>query len=249
MFKGCIALRAVGLFLYFGDRKSSRLIRPKEEIMSIAAAKLKKKDVVDVYTQTAPVYDLWGRLTETKARKRSLALAQIQDGMSILEVAIGTGLTFQEILQSNPHGQSFGVDLTLAMLEKAKARIAKTGMDNYQVSIDDAYDLKFQDHQFDLLMNNYMFDLLPEKDFVTALKEFKRVLKPTGRIVLVNMTKGEHFYEQFWETVYRINPRWLGGCRGVLLSSALREAGFTNISREAMSQFGFPSEIISARVS
>jgi ubiquinone/menaquinone biosynthesis C-methylase UbiE len=216
--------------------------------MTIADAKLKKKDVVDVYTKTAPIYDLWGSLTETKARQRSLALAQIQDGMSILEVAIGTGLTFQEILKSNPSGQNIGVDLTPAMLDKAKARIVKLGMNNYQIAVGDAYDLKFANAQFDLLVNNYMFDLLPEKDFVAVLKEFKRVLKPGGMLVLVNMTKGEHFYERFWETVYRINPRWLGGCRGVLLSGALKEAGFTNITREAISQFGFPSEIISARI-
>ena len=216
--------------------------------MTIAAAKLKKKDVVDVYTQTASIYDLWGSLTETKARKRSLALAQIQDGMHILEVAIGTGLTFQEILRANLGGQNIGVDLTPAMLKKARARISKLGLDNYQISVGDAYDLKFPDQQFDLLMNNYMFDILPEKDFVPVLQEFRRVLKPSGQIVLVNMTKGAHFYEQFWETVYRINPRWLGGCRGVLLSGAMREAGFTDITRETVVQFGFPSEIIAARV-
>lgn len=216
--------------------------------MSIAAAKLKKKDVVDVYTQTAPIYDLWGSLTETKARRRSLALAQILDGMSILEVAIGTGLTFEEIIKANPNGQNVGVDLTPAMLEKAKGRLRKLGMNNYQVAVGDAYDLKFADAQYDLLMNNYMFDLLPEKDFVTVLREFKRVLKPGGRLVLVNMTKGERFYERFWETVYRVNPRWLGGCRGVLLSEALQEAGFTQVTRETISQFGFPSEIISARI-
>lgn len=216
--------------------------------MSIAAAKLKKKNVVDVYTQTAPIYDLWGSLTETKARRRSLALAQILDGMSILEVAIGTGLTFEEIIKANPNGQNVGVDLTPAMLEKAKGRLRKLGMTNYQVAVGDAYDLKFADAQYDLLMNNYMFDLLPEKDFVTVLREFKRVLKPGGRLVLVNMTKGERFYERFWETVYRVNPRWLGGCRGVLLSEALQEAGFTQVTRETISQFGFPSEIISARI-
>jgi ubiquinone/menaquinone biosynthesis C-methylase UbiE len=216
--------------------------------MSIAAAKLKKKDVVDVYTQTAPMYDLWAFLTETKARQRSLVLAQIQDGMSILEVAIGTGLTFQEILKANPKGQNVGVDLTPAMLDKAEARIKKLGMNNYQIAVGDAYDLKFANAQFDLLMNNYMFDLLPETDFVTVLREFRRVLKPGGRLVLVNMTKGERFYERFWETVYTINPRWLGGCRGVMLSGPLQEAGFTHITREAISQFGFPSEIISARL-
>lgn len=168
--------------------------------------------------------------------------------MHILEVAIGTGLTFQEILRANPSGQNIGVELTPAMLKKARARISKLGMDNHQILVGDAYDLKYPDHQFDLLMNNYMFDLLPEKDFVPVLKEFRRVLKPSGRMVLVNMTSGKHFYEQFWEPVYRINARWLGGCRGVLLSGALREAGFTDITRETVVQFGFPSEIIAAKV-
>ncbi len=216
--------------------------------MTIAPAKLQKKDVVEVYTQTAPVYDVWGALTETTARRRALEIAQIQDGMCVLEVAVGTGLTFQKIVKANPGGQNIGVDLTPAMLEKAKARLMELGMTNYQVFTGDAYDLKFPDRQFDLLMNNYMFDLLPEKDFVPVLNEFKRVLKPTGRIVLVNMTRGEHFHQRFWETVYRVNPRWLGGCRGVFLSEALQMAGFIEIMRQTVSQFGFPSEIISATV-
>ncbi len=216
--------------------------------MSISNAKLNKNDVVDVYTQTAPVYDVWGSLTETKARKKSLSLAQIKDGEAILEVAVGTGLTFQEILRANPHGKNVGVDLTPAMLEKAKSRIGKLSAQNYQLLVGDAYHLDFPNHQFDLLMNNYMFDLLPEEDFVPVLKEFKRVLKPKGRIVLVNMTRGERFYQRFWESVYRFNPRWLGGCRGVFLSGPMQTAGFTNIKRETVSQMGFPSEIISAKV-
>ena len=93
--------------------------------MTITPAKLQKKDVVEVYTQTAPVYDVWGALTETKARRKALEMAQIQDGMSVLEVAVGTGLTFQEIVKANPGAQNIGVDLTPAMLEKAKARMMK----------------------------------------------------------------------------------------------------------------------------
>ncbi len=217
--------------------------------MSIATARLNKKTVIEVYSQIASLYDLWGMMTETKARRRALTLANIQNGESVLEVAIGTGLTFQEILRANPNGHNVGVDLTPAMLEKARLRVAKSGGANYQISVGDAYNLKFPDHQFDLVMNNYMFDLLPEQDFVLVLKEFRRMLKPNGRIILVNMTKGEHFYQQVWESIYRLNPRLLGGCRGVLLSPAMRTVGFADIHRETVSQLGFPSEIISARVS
>jgi ubiquinone/menaquinone biosynthesis C-methylase UbiE len=93
-----------------------------------------------------------------------------------------------------------------------------------------------------------MFDLLPEKDFPLVLKEFKRVLKPGGRIVLVNLTLAELFYQQVWESIYHINPRWLGGCRGVLQFEQLQTAGFKNAYREMVSQFCFPSEIISATI-
>ncbi len=132
------------------------------------------------------------------------------------------------------------------MLEKARARAAQSGVSGYDISVGDAYALRFPDSQFDLLMNAYMFDLLPEEDFATVLKEFKRVLKPNGRIVLVNMTKAERFYQRIWESIYHINPRWLGGCRGVLLSPALSKAGFKDVQREMVSQLGFPSEIIAA---
>lgn len=216
--------------------------------MSVRTAKLSKNEVVKVYSQTAFIYDIWGMLAETKARKRAIALANIQNGESVLEVAVGTGLTFREILKANPSGNNFGVDLTPAMVEKAKLRAAKLEVDNYHISVGDAYDLRFPDDQFDMLINNYMFDLLPEEDFTLVLNEFKRVLKPKGRIVLVNMTKGERFYQHFWELVYRINPKWLGGCRGVWLSQAMQGVGFNNIYRETVSRLGFPSEIITATV-
>ena len=214
--------------------------------MSIFAARLNQQEVVEVYSQTAPIYDMWGMLTEAKARNRALALAHIQNGESVLEVATGTGLTFQRILNANPDGYNVGIDLTPAMLQKAKEKAAATKAHHYELLVGNAYSLQFADHHFDLLMNNYMFDLLPEQDFGRVLAEFKRVLKPNGRLVLVNMTTGAAFYQHFWETLYRVNPRWLGGCRGVLLSEPLQAAGFSAIHRECVSQLGFPSEIISA---
>ncbi len=216
--------------------------------MSIRAAKLNKTEVVKVYSQNAPVYDIWGALTESKARKRSLALANLSGDESILEVAVGTGLTFREILKANPRGHNVGVDITPAMLEKAKLKAAQTGAENYELLSGDAYNLQFPDDHFDVLVNNYMFDLLPEQDFTQVLSEFKRVVKPGGRIILVNMTKGERFYQHFWEFVYRVNPKLMGGCRGVLLAQVMQNSGFTNVYRETVSQFGFPSEIITAVV-
>lgn len=215
--------------------------------MSMLPARLDKPDVVAVYSQTAPLYDLWGALAESQARKQALARANIRNGESILEVAVGTGLLFQEILRANPEGATLGVDLTPAMLAKARSKAERLGAKNYQLAAGDAYDLRFPDQQFDLVLNSYMFDLLPEPDFPRVLAEFKRVLKRGGRLVLINMTKADHWYQQLWESIYRVNPGWMGGCRGVLLAPALQQAGFADLHRETVSQFGFPSEILSAR--
>ena len=66
----------------------------------------------------APVYDLWGILTESRARRSALELADIQDGRRLLEVAVGTGLAFEEMVRRNPRGTNLGIDLSPGMLEQ-----------------------------------------------------------------------------------------------------------------------------------
>ena len=207
-------------------------------------ARIEKQQVARIYRKISPLYDLWARLTETKARNRCLELAAIRNGEDVLEVAVGTGLAFEQILRANPAGRNDGIDLTDAMLARAKKRAARSGSDNYSLAIGDAYNLDFADSSFDVLINNYMFDLLPEEDFSFVLGEFRRVLRPGGRLAMVNMTRGERWYNGLWERVYRVNPALLGGCRGVLLQPQLEACGFVDTHREYISQFTFPSEIV-----
>ncbi|GJM40964.1 MAG: ubiE/COQ5 methyltransferase [Ardenticatenaceae bacterium] len=207
-------------------------------------AKLSKKQIPEVYAGKAAVYDIWGKLTETKAQQRCLELAAIQDGEDVLEVAVGTGLTFQRILQQNRSGRNEGIDLTEAMLSQARQKAERTGASNYRLRLGDAYSLDFPDESFDLVINNYMFDLLPEEDFATILGEFNRVLRPGGRMVLVNMGQNGRWYNKIWDIIYRIQPSWLGGCRGVSLLEYVQAAGFMQASREFISQMSFPSEVV-----
>ncbi len=211
-------------------------------------ARIEKGQVAEIYGRIAPSYDLWARLTESKARDRCLELAAIQNGEDVLEVAVGTGLTFEKILEANPLGRNEGIDLTEAMLIRAERKAANAGSNNYRLRVGDAYDLDFPDDSFDVLINNYMFDLLPQQDFLTVLEEFKRVLRPGGRLAMVNMTIGERWYNGIWERIYRINPALLGGCRGVSLLPLLEECGFRKTRREFTSQLTFPSEIVCAAV-
>jgi ubiquinone/menaquinone biosynthesis C-methylase UbiE len=207
-------------------------------------AKIKKERVPDVYSRVAPLYDIWGWLTERDARQRCLRLAAVRDGEDVLEVAVGTGLAFVKILEANPSGHNEGIDLTSAMLMRAEKKAAQSGVDGYRLRVGDAYELPFPNDRFDVLVNNYMFDLLPERDFPIVLEEFKRVLRPGGRLAMVNMTHGEHWYNGIWARLYRINPAILGGCRPVSLLPLVEQSGFQNTAREFYSQFTFPSEVV-----
>jgi ubiquinone/menaquinone biosynthesis C-methylase UbiE len=214
------------------------------EKKKILEAKIKKRVVPKLYKNIAPKYDRWAKLAESRARNRCLELANIQDGESVLEVAVGTGLAFSDILKLNPGGKNEGIDITEEMLARARKKAEQSGASNYRLLVGDAYNLEYPDSAFDVLINNYMFDLLPEDDFPTVLGEFKRVLRPGGRLVMVNMTKGEHWYNFLWEMLYRINPAAFGGCRGVYLPPYLESMGFKEIEREFISQITFPSEVV-----
>ncbi len=207
-------------------------------------ARLPKSQVQQTYTWIAPVHDLLAVLVEAKARRLGLQWADVQDGETVLEVAVGTGLSFRHLLAQNPTGWTEGVDLTPAMLRFAERRAARAGHANYRLQLGDAYDLPFEDDTFDLVLNSYMFDMLPEGDFVPVLREFGRVLKPGGRLVQVNMAPGEHPYNSIWEMIYRLHPPLLGGCRGVATAPFLEEAAFTKVRRRFVSQWTFPSEVV-----
>ncbi len=197
-----------------------------------------------MYSWIAPTHDWLAVIVEPQARKRGLELAEIREGEQILEVAVGTGLSFKHILQKNKTGFNTGIDLTPAMLKRAQKRARKSGQANYALMLGDAYDLPFEDASFDLVINSYMFDLLPKSDFVPVLSEFSRVLKPGGRLVQINMTPGRAWYNGLWEGLYRLHPALLGGCRGVEMATHFEDVGFRDIHREYISQRTFPSEVI-----
>ena len=209
-------------------------------------AKVPQEDVGKLYDGNAWFYDFWAFLTESKAQKRALQIANIQDNSTILDVAVGTGRLFREIMKRNPSGQNYGIDISRGMLAKAKHKLLKQKNQNYTLEIGSAFDINMDDDSVDILFNNYMFDLIPFNQMDAVIEEFKRVLKPGGKLVLVNMTKGEKFGANIYEFLYRISPKLMGGCRGVQQSELLTQHGFQVKSREYVQQMLFPSEVILA---
>jgi ubiquinone/menaquinone biosynthesis C-methylase UbiE len=210
-------------------------------------AVVSQTEIAGIYDSLSKIYDIWGNLTESRARNRALELAEIKNGQNILEVAVGTGLAFYEIVKRNSEGTNIGVDISEGMLKRAKERLRKLSGVNYELKIGNAFRLEEEDEHFDVLINNYMFDLISFDQMDAVLKEFKRVLKKKGKLVIVNMTAGENFGSEIYDFLYRLSPKMMGGCRGIRLTKKLQEHGFDVKLREYYQQFLFPSEVILAK--
>jgi ubiquinone/menaquinone biosynthesis C-methylase UbiE len=203
--------------------------------------------VTSAYDRITPVYELWARLTEARARQRVLELAAPRDGETTLEVAVGTGVQLAELARRNPIGQTVGVELSDKMLDAARKRVAEAGLrDRVELRRANALELPFDDRSFDLVVNSYMLDLLPREQIPQALAEFRRVLRPGGRLVLSNMTIGERRRHRIWDALYARGLNLTANCRGVLAAPVLEELGFEQVRREYMSQLSFPTEIVIA---
>ncbi len=186
--------------------------------------------VQQYYAWRAANYDA-GAGFEVEHHAEALRLADVQPGQRILDVACGTGRGTVGLAQAvGSTGRVDALDLSEAMLNQARAKIEKLGLsDRVYFKQGNARDLPFPDETFDVVYNGYMFDLIPLDGFAPILREFARVLKPEGKLVLVNMSKpDEHktFYETIYEKGWAVMP-----CRPVLMSAFLQPTGFTDVQR------------------
>jgi ubiquinone/menaquinone biosynthesis C-methylase UbiE len=214
----------------------------------ILEVKTPPAEVPAIYSRMAPVYEAWARLTESTARRRVLELAAVAPRDDVLEVATGTGVQLVRLAQASPEGRTVGVEPSTGMLGKTRSRLDEAGLDRrVELIAASALELPLPDESFDLVVNSYMLDLLPRDDIPTALSEFLRVLRPGGRLVLSNMTRGERRRHRVWDWAYARGIVLTANCRGVLAAPVLRELGFADVSREYLTQMLFPTEIVTAR--
>jgi ubiquinone/menaquinone biosynthesis C-methylase UbiE len=200
------------------------------------------------YARVAWFYDAWSRLTEDKALRRLLTLAEVEDGMQILEVAVGTGRLFEKVLRLNPSGNNEGMDLSPVMLAHARRRLehnAKVGA--FRLQEGSAYDLPYESGRFDRLFNTFMVDMFPLEDYPRVLGEFMRVLKPGGRLAIAYFSYGHNWFNQIWPWLAKHFPALLTGCRPVMLGPALTQLGVQILAQESICQNTFPSTIVVAQ--
>jgi arsenite methyltransferase len=110
-----------------------------------------------------------------------VALAAIREGDTVLDLGSGAGIDLLLAAKiAGPRGHAIGVDMTPAMIERARRNAAAAGLSNVEVREGLIEKLPVESGSVDLVISNCVINLSPEKEKVFG--EIARVLKPGGRI-------------------------------------------------------------------
>ncbi len=134
------------------------------------------------YKRYAPVYDTTFRwLLGQQGRRRAAEIANQRPGR-VLELGVGTGLTFP--FYRDDHDVS-GVDISPEMLKKAEQRVSSRNLKFVrELRVMDIEALDYPDETFDTIVAAYVMSVVP--DIAKALKEIERVTRPGGQVIFVN---------------------------------------------------------------
>lgn len=167
----------------------------------------------DLFDRTAPHYDRIGQLLSLGwggwYRRRALRRAGLAPGMQLLDVAIGTGAVAREaIAVLGPTARVIGIDLSAGMLAEAARQLAIPLVQGRMEA------LPFADASVDVISMGYA--LRHVTDLGTAFTEFRRVLRPGGRVIFLELGKPSSAWAKRLVRVYlgEIIPRlgrWTSG--------------------------------------
>jgi demethylmenaquinone methyltransferase / 2-methoxy-6-polyprenyl-1,4-benzoquinol methylase len=152
----------------------------------------KKHQVADMFDQIAFRYDFLNRFLsgglDLHWRKRSIKELRSQNPQTILDVATGTADMPILISKSLKPEKIIGIDISEKMLEQGRKKIKKLGLeDRVQLFVADAESMDFPDDAFDAV--TVAFGVRNFEHLERGLKEMHRVLKPGGKLIILEFSK------------------------------------------------------------
>jgi arsenite methyltransferase len=157
-----------------------------------------------------------------------LAYAAARPGETVLDLGSGAGIdAFLAAAEVGPTGHVIGVDMTPAMLSRARENQRKTGVPNVEFRLGEIEHLPVADASVDLVISNCVINLSTEKPQV--FREAHRVLKPGGRMLVSDLV----WLKPVPEEVRKNVDAWVGCLAGASLRDdylqLMRDAGFVDV--------------------
>jgi phosphatidylethanolamine/phosphatidyl-N-methylethanolamine N-methyltransferase len=161
---------------------------------ALSVAVVENDFVSRVYESITWVYDWTYGPTLHTGRLQAIRRMTIGPGERVLEVGVGTGIN--ALLYPRDCSVT-GIDLTESMLDKARDRIERAGVNNVRLLEMDAADLKFADDTFDIVYAPYVISVVPNP--VAVAREMHRVCRPGGRIIFLSHFRSANPVLAFFE--------------------------------------------------
>jgi ubiquinone/menaquinone biosynthesis C-methylase UbiE len=201
-----------------------------------------------IYDVLSSIYPASTFFFHKKAHRRALELSGLTDGMRVLEVATGSGEMFRRLAGANPHGETYGLDLSPRMAARTQ-RIARRkfpGVAAHCQAVDVRH-MPFQSETFDRVFCCFLLELLPDEDILLTLREIRRVLKSGGVATLVMIGQNSRTFNRLYRMGGTLAPNFWGrqvesGVTGLLRVQRLRVEQDVRLR-----QSGYPSRVVVVR--
>ena len=199
----------------------------RQEVLRVRAS---LEDIKKSYSLISRLYAIFEGIFEKGLRQRGLELLAITPGEEVLEIGTGAGYSLKEIADSvGDIGKTYGIDITPQMLEITRNRLEKAGLtDRVELCEGDARNMPYEDDTFDAIYMASTLELFDTPDIPKVLNEIKRVLKPSGRLVVASLTRevGEvSLFIRIYEWLHQKIPKY-ASCRPIYVEKSVEDAGY-----------------------
>jgi demethylmenaquinone methyltransferase/2-methoxy-6-polyprenyl-1,4-benzoquinol methylase len=152
----------------------------------------KEKFVHQVFEDIADNYDRMNSILSFRRhrtwRKFALKKMNVQEGDSAIDVCCGTCDWTISLAKASKTGSIIGLDFSANMLTIGLSKLEKEGLrDNINLIEGNALELPYPDNTFDFATIGFALRNVP--DVIKVLKEMKRVVKPGGKVVSLELSK------------------------------------------------------------
>ncbi|GHT21460.1 demethylmenaquinone methyltransferase [Bacteroidia bacterium] len=170
---------------------------PSEKVLPYGGNEASKGiQVAKMFDEIAPRYDLLNHALsfgiDRYWRKKGVRSLQDVSPANILDIATGTGdLAIQACKMLKP-AQIIGIDISDGMMQRGKEKVARVGLSGViRFEQQDCTAMRFADHSFDAAM--IAFGIRNFADIDSGLREILRVLRPGGKLTILELSTPEYF--------------------------------------------------------
>lgn len=189
-------------------------VNPYSDAAAAKGEESKKKQVERMFDNISKYYDTLNRVLtlgiDTLWRKKAVSMLPPKPGLHVMDMATGTADVALEIIKQRPDAKVIGIDISNDMLSIGRQKISNKSLsDQIELVTGASEAINYPDNTFDAA--TVSFGVRNFEDTVGGLSEMKRVIKPGGKIIVLEFSQIRTFpFKQAFNLYFgRILP-WIG---------------------------------------